>query len=166
MPDAKDAIKWHARWRVEKYHGDVPSAAKREGLQPYAIIEGEGNLLLNEGINELFTLICGTGGTKFDNGNARLGVGNSNTAAVATQTDLIGGSTKYNSMEASYPTYGSDQKATFRASFGTSEANFAWAEWVVDNGAAGAKTLNRKVTSLGTKVSGTTWVFTVEISLS
>ena len=33
-----------------------------------------GNCLLNEGINEVFTLICSASGTKFDNANAQTGV--------------------------------------------------------------------------------------------
>ncbi len=161
-----EPLAWKARYKVEKYHGDLPLGKDRYGKDPYEVIEGEGNLLLNEGINELFVLICGSGGTKFDNSNARLGVGNSNTAAAASQTALIGGSTLLKAMDATFPLNGTDQKATFRATFGTSEANFAWEEWTVDNGAAANKNLNRKVTVLGTKVSGTTWVFTVEISLS
>ena len=157
---------WKAKFKVEKYLGDLPTEKDRYNIKPYEVKEGEGNLLLNEGINELFTLICGTGATKWDNSNARLGVGNSNTAASATQTALLGGSTEIKAMDGSYPTFGTSQKATFRATFGSSEGNFAWEEWSLDNGASALKSLNRKVSSLGTKVSGTTWVFTVEVSLS
>ncbi|KKN47227.1 hypothetical protein LCGC14_0665160 [marine sediment metagenome] len=166
MVAAIEGLVWKARYKVEKYHGDLLTEQDRYGIEPYEVIEGEGNLLLNEGINELFVLLCGSGGTKFDNSNARLGVGNSNSAAVATQTGLLGGSTLFKAMEATYPLNGTDQKATFRSSFGSSEGNFAWEEWTVDNGAGANKNLNRKVTVLGTKVSGTTWVFTVEVSLS
>ncbi len=166
MPTETQPIVWRARWKLEKFHGDLPTEKERYGIKPYEVKEGEGNLLLNEGINELFALICGTGATKWDNSNARLGVGNSNTAAAATQTALQGGSTEIKAMDGGYPTYGTSQKATFRATFASGEANFAWEEWSIDNGASGLKSLNRKVTSLGTKVSGTTWVFTVEVSLS
>lgn len=162
----RESLVWRAKYKVEKYHGDLPREIDRHDVRPYEVLEGEGNLLLNEGINELFTLICGTGATKWDNSNARLGVGNSNTAAAATQTALLGGSTEIKAMDASYPTYGTTQKATFRSTFASGEGNFAWEEWSIDNGASALKSLNRKVTSLGTKVSGTTWVFTVEISLS
>ena len=166
VAEAKDTMTWKVRYKVEKYHGDKPRLIDRYDLRPYEVIEGEGNLLLNEGINELFKLIGGTGGTKWDNSNARLGVGNSNAAASATQTDLQGGSTKFNAMDSTYPITGADQKAVFRATFGSADANFPWEEWTIDNGAVGLKNMNRKVTALGTKVSGTTWVFTVEISLS
>ena len=163
---AKEKIGWKTTWKVEKYHGDLPAEKDRYGIEPYEVINGKGNLLLNEGINELFTVLCSATGTKFDNTNARIGVGNSNAAANATQTALQGGSTAFVGMDATYPLSGSSQKATFRATFDGSTGNFAWEEWSVDNGAAAVKNLNRKVASLGTKASGTTWVFTVEIALS
>lgn len=165
MPDTKEAIKWNAKWSVEKYKGDLPTEKDREGIKPYEVINGKGNLLLNEGIDELWDLVTGAGGTAYSNANARIGVGNSNTAAVATQTALLGGSSEFKGMEATYP-LSTSQAATFRASFGSSEGNFAWEEWTIDNGAGANKNLNRRVVVLGTKVSGTTWVFTVTITLS
>jgi hypothetical protein len=165
MVKAKEAIQWKAKWKVEKYWGNLPTEEDWKDFTPYEVVEGEGNLLLNEGINELFTLICGTGATKWDNSNARLGVGSSNAAASATQTGLQSVITT-KAMDATYPTSGTDQKATFRSTFGSADGNGAWEEWSIDNGAARDKNLNRKVTSLGTKVAGTTWVFTVEVSLS
>jgi len=126
-----------------------------------------GNCLLNEGINELWTILCSAGGTKFDSGNAYLGVGDSNTAADPTQTGLQATTNKlYKAMDSGYPTYGSAQKATWRSTFGDSEANFAWNEFTVANGGSdSAKNLNRKVESKGTKSSGT-WILTLDISLS
>ena len=166
-PPIRDVARWRARWRVEKFLGDFKEAKDiPTGLTPYEVIHGEGNLMLNEGINELWTILCSSGGTKWDNSNARIGVGNSNTAAAATQTDLQGGSKLFKGMDASFPTYGTSQKATWKATFSSSEGNWAWEEWSIDNGAVGLKNLNRKVESLGTKVSGTTWVFTVDVTLS
>ena len=162
----QEAITWKARYKIEKYRGDVPTDKDRKGLEPYEVLEGEGNLLLDEGVDELFTILCSSSGTKFDNTNARIGVGNSNAAANKTQTALQGGSTSFKGMDSTFPTVGASQKAVFKSTFGSADANFAWEEWTVDNGAAAVKNLNRKVTSLGTKVSGTTWVFTAEISLS
>ena len=46
------------------------------------------NCLLNAGINQLWTLVCGSGGTLYNNANSYIGVGDSTTAAVATQTAL------------------------------------------------------------------------------
>ncbi len=166
MPKAEEAVKWGVKWSVEKYHGDLPTAKDREGIKPFEVLRGEGNLLLEEGIDELLKLLVGEGGTAYNNANARIGVGNSNTAAAASQTALQGGSTKLNAMDGSYPSAISAQTATFRSTFASGEANFAWEEWTIDNGASADKNLNRKVESLGTKVSGTTWVFTVTIVLS
>jgi hypothetical protein len=70
-------------------------------------------------------------------------------------------------MDASYPTYGSSQKATWRSTFGPADANFAWKEITVANGSSGsAKNMNRKVQAMGTKTSDYTWITTLENSLS
>jgi len=62
---------------------------------------------------------------------------------------------------------GSAQKATWQATFGSDEANFTWNEITVANGNSdSAMNLNRKVQSMGTKASGTTWVVQVSITLS
>jgi hypothetical protein len=126
-----------------------------------------GNCFLNEGINEIFALVCGTGATKFDNTNAYIGVGDSDAAADPLQTDLQGASKTYKAMDASYPTYGSSQKGTWRSTFGSGDANYAWKEITVANGSSGAaKNMNRKVQAMGTKTSDYTWITTLENSLS
>ncbi|MDD4081843.1 MAG: hypothetical protein PHD05_00515 [Sphaerochaetaceae bacterium] len=156
---------------VDKYYEDISEYRGRETefykmFKPYDTIECTKNGLLNEGINSIWTLVCGGSETAFNNTYARIGVGDSDTAHAASQTDLQASSNKlYKAMDESYPTYGTDQKAVFKSSFGTDEANFAWNEWSVDNGSSAAKNINRKVESLGTKTSGT-WALTVEISLS
>ena len=158
-----------AHWRIEKYFGNFKSARDiPQGVRPFEVKEFEHNLLLNEGINELWTLVCGTGATKFDNANAYIGVGDSATAADATQTGLQAATNKlYKAMDGGYPTYGSSQKATWRSTFTGSDANWAWNEITVANGNSdAAKNLNRKVQAMGTKASGTTWVATQEITLS
>lgn len=126
-----------------------------------------GNMLLNEGINAIWTLVAGGSETAFNNANARLGVGDSSTAEAATQTDLQAATNKlYKAMDATYPTYGTNQKITFRSTFGSGDANFPWNEFTVDNGAAAAKNLNRKVSAQGTKTLGQTWQLTLDITLS
>lgn len=125
-----------------------------------------GNLFLNEGLNELWNLVCGAAATAYNNANAQLGVGDSTTAAAATQTDLQASTNKlFKAMDASFPTSGTSQKGTFKSTYGTSDANFAWQEWSVRNGSseAAAKNINRKVESLGTKSTGT-WTLTVDLS--
>jgi hypothetical protein len=165
----KDSARWQCRFKVSKYREDIIPYRSREGefyrlYQPYEVIDGEGNLLLNSGIDEMWDLIVGDSANHFDNTNAQIGVGDSTTAADATQTDLQAATNKaYKGMDTGYPMSAS-QQATFKASFGDSEANFAWNEWVVKQATSG-NCLNRKVESLGTKTSGT-WTLEVNITLS
>ena len=170
----KEQANWKVRTRLLKYIEDIEPFAK-EGREtefhklykPYEVKESEGNLLLNEGINALWSILCETTPTedRYTAANARIGVGNGTTAAAAAQTALQGGSTAFKAMESGFPTFGSAQKATFKSSFGDTEANFAWEEWTIDNGATPNKNLNRKVESLGTK-SGGTWTLEVSVTLS
>jgi len=168
----QEIANWLCRYRLSKYHQDIEPCRGREDefhqlFQPYEVIEGEGNCLLNTGIDEIWDLVTGavSGASHiFDNAAAQIGVGDSNTAADATQTDLQAATNKtYKGMESGYPT-STSQKATFKASFGSSEANYAWEEWVVKQSTSSI-CLNRKVESLGTKSTGT-WTLEVEISLS
>ena len=170
----KEQANWKVRTRLLKYIADIEPFAK-EGKEavfhklykPYEVKETEGNLLLNEGINALWSILCETtvAETRYTAANARIGVGNGTTAAAATDTGLAGASTAFKAMESGFPTFGSAQKATFKSSFGDTEANFAWEEWTIDNGATPNKNLNRKAESLGTKSSGT-WTLEVSLTLS
>jgi len=179
MPIATDGVTYKTRYRVYKFESDEARARAEEWLNQVAgreltstlpdglveVVEGEGNVLLNEGINNgIWPLVAGDAtATPFNNANARIGVGDSTTAADATQTDLLGTNKAYSGMDAGYPTYGTDQKIVFRSTFGEAEANFDWNEWVVDNGAG--VTLNRKVDSMGTKTQGS-WTLEVSITLA
>ena len=55
---------------------------------------------------------------------------------------------------------------TFRSTFATTDANFAWAEWAVFNAAAAGRMLNRAVSALGTKTSAQSWQLTVTITIA
>jgi len=126
-----------------------------------------GNILLNEGINLLWTLACGGSGTPWSNANARIGVGDGTTSESADQTGLQGTNKAFKAMDSGYPTYGSNQQAKWQATFGSAEANFTWNEITVVNAADDTGVnLNRKVQNLGTKVSGTTWITQLTITLS
>jgi hypothetical protein len=169
--ESKDLARWICNYRLSKYHEDINACRTAEerlaflaNTKPYEVIEGEGNCLLNTGIDEIWDLIVGDSANHFNNASAQIGVGDSSTAAAATQTDLQAATNKtYKGMETGYPT-STTQKATFKASFGASEANYTWNEWVVKQSTS-AKCLNRKVDSLGTKASGT-WTLEVSITLS
>lgn len=164
---AHDAARWLVTWRVDKYDGEIDAGDLAAGrLTPLETVEGEGNLLTTAGITALWTLLIGGGGTTFSNANAYLGVGDSNTAAAIGQTDLQAASNKLRkAMDATYPTVATDT-ITFKATFGTSDANWAWQEWAVFNASTSGTMLNRKVASLGTKTSAGSWVLTVTITLA
>ncbi len=159
-------------------HGNIAAYEKWKALSDVLMAEGEsnaynisvieGNILLNEGINALWNIACGNGSeTAWNNANARLGVGDSSTAENATQTDLQASTNKlYKAMDGGYPTSGTSQKGTWKSTFGSSEANYAWNEFVIDNGGTALKTMNRKVSSQGTKISGQIWAASADITLS
>lgn len=164
MSEVKENINWKALWTIRKYESD---AAFEEGKDPFEVVEIPDNLLLNEGIAEMWDIICGLGSpTVYSNANARLGVGDSATAESASQTDLQAASNKlYKAMSATYPQRAS-QTVTFRAVFTSAEANYAWNEFSVDNGSTPLKNMNRKVSSQGTKAAGQTWTLDLAITLS
>lgn len=122
--------------------------------------------LTNAGRDFIAQDIIGESVTEFNNANAHLGVGDSNTAFAATQTDLQAASNKVRqAMEATYPQRATNV-LTFRSLFGTGAANFAWEEWGTFNAASSGTMLNRKVESLGTKTSAQSWQFTVTLTVT
>ncbi len=146
---------------------------------PFEVIEREGNLLMYGGASVLWEALIGNGNasagqalTFFNNANAFLGVGDSAAAAAATQTDLQAGANKVRKpMDPTFPQHTDglvvgSATATFRSSFGTGDANWAWNEWGLFNGAAGGRMLNRKVEALGTKTNAASWVLTVQLTLA
>ncbi|MEO0166605.1 MAG: hypothetical protein ABIL39_10770 [candidate division WOR-3 bacterium] len=162
ISSTKDSIGFKTKWKIEKYENEMA----KELNMPYEISEFDGNIALNEGINALWTLVCGGSETPFNNTNAQLGVGSDNTSESATQTDLLDSTPTWKGMDSGYPQYGSNQKVVFRSTFGANEANEAWNEFSVRNGASANKNLNRKVSAQGTKISGQVWILTLEISAS
>lgn len=181
MEKSKDNVCWIAKWQIDKFQdqtGEIAKALKagmyaKEAQDRFgaAFMGSEGfgaNLALNEGLEELIDLICGLGTpTKWDSTNARLGVGGSNAEAQATQTGLQAQTNKtFKAMDENYPQR-SNQTVEWRATFGGSEANFAWEEYTVVNGADDSgKNLNRKVASKGTKAVGETWTLSLQITFS
>ena len=161
-----DKIGWKCKTRLEKRHGDINECITPEDrrsflerIEPYEVIEREGNILLTVGAERIWQLVANVSAIHFD-ATTTIGIGNDNTAANAAQTDLIGASKKYNAMEATFPSI-VDNVITFKSSFGAAEANWAWEEWVIKR----TTCLNRKVEVLGTKAGGT-WTFEVTITLA
>lgn len=174
-----DRVSWKAKWRIDKFRDSEDKIAKalQSGMSMIEALrlfkeaymgkeEWEENVALNVGLQYLIDCICGIGlTTKWDNTNARLGVGSDATAADPSQTDLIDASPTWKAMDATYPQR-SGQVAEWRSTFGSGDANEAWNEYAVDNGATAHKLLNRKVESKGTKSSGETWVLSLQITFS
>jgi len=153
---------YKTQWVINKFQDDAAFVAGKA----YATEVIDGNMLLNEGIGALLLLLTGGTETAFNNANARLGVGDSATAEAATQTDLVAATNKtYKAMAATYPLIAA-QTVTFRAVFASADANYAWQEFVIDNGGTALKTLNRKVSAQGTKASGQTWTLDVAVTFS
>jgi hypothetical protein len=139
----------------------------------------EGNLLLNEGIQLLLDIAIAaisnqTAGNRWSNTDSYIGVGDSATAEAATQTELQAATNRfYKAMNATYPSRAS-QTITFQSDFTSTEANYVWAEWSISSGATvasgagfttGTKNLNRKVSALGTKSTGT-WTLSGAVTIS
>lgn len=120
--------------------------------------------LTTAGLNFLAGITAGSG-THFSYANARLGVGNGNTAFAASQTDLQGSSKFRKVVDSGYPII-APPKLTYKATFNQNEANFPWNEWGLFNAATGGVMLNRVVESNGTKQNNQTWVLEVEITFS
>jgi len=180
MEKVNDKIGWKTRWRIDKFRdADEKIAKALQGglsvLDAQQMFRGaylgcevfEENVALNEGLQELIDIICGLGSpTKWDNANARLGVGDSNTAEAASQTGLQGTNKTFKAMDTGYPQR-TNQTAEWRATFGASDANYSWQEFTVVNASDDTgKNLNRKVADKGTKSSGETWTLSLQITFS
>lgn len=164
MHPISDQMRYKTKWTIRRYLNDEALARG----EAYNVSEIDGNLLLNEGIQEAWDLIAGLGApAAFNNANARIGVGDSAVAESAAHTGLQAAANKlYKAMSATYPQR-AGQTVTWRAAFAGAEANFAWNEFTVANGADdNAKNLNRKVSAQGTKTAGQTWTVDLQITLS
>jgi len=159
----EEVLRYKTVWTITRYLDDVAFVC---GI-PYSVAQIEGNVLLNEGITALLNLLCGETETDFSESNAYIGVGDSSTAESASQTGLQAVTNKlYKAVESGYPSI-SDQTVTWRAIFGSSEANFDWNEFTVANGNSdSADNLNRKTSTQGTKASGQTWTLDLGITFS
>ena len=161
----KEKAKAVLTWKVEKFKAKDSKEIEEKNVKPYETAEGRHNCLLHEGISTLLGLLCAIGSeTAYSNANARIGVGNDATAPADTQTGLIGASTLYKAMNATYPLKSGDHDIVFQSDFVSGEAEWAWLEESIDNGATPNKNLCRQNTSLGTKPTGQTWRLTGTIT--
>jgi hypothetical protein len=128
--------------------------------------EHKGNTFLNEGINFIWQAVMGSSGLTYFGSNSCIGIGDGAQSESPSQTGLTGANRYYKQVDSGYPQLNNTQ-LVFQATFGTSEANFAWNEWTVANGCADSYiNINRKAVNLGTKQSGYTWVFQVWLTIT
>jgi hypothetical protein len=186
MEGMVEKIGFKGVWMIEKFDAKVDKSIPGElerfwkevrsgRLKPHEVLE-TANVLLQTGMLEMWDIIKGAVGTNhlFNSTDTKIGIGDDATAAVATQTDLIAATNKtYIAMESGWPKTRTDDGGLgygvfqTKSSFGTGDANYAWAEAVVKNtnGASG-KCLCRAATGWGTKTAAATWVATHTITLS
>lgn len=194
---ASDTQTWKCVTLLDKFDGEIDYAlpnhqgiAIRESgviVPATESLEIPGNLLVIGGASVQWQTLIGNGTATagaatgyYSNANACISVGDSSTAEADTQTELQAATNRVRkAMDATYPlhtdttgTVGS-KTITFRSTFATTDANYAWAEWGIFNGpgaggppTTGARMLNRKVQALGTKTSAGTWVLTIQITLA
>jgi len=124
------------------------------------------------GRNNIAALIVSTGAMRpWGATGAYFIVGNSTATHSTANTWMAGAASTMNPMDAGYPTRATNVN-TFRATFSTAQANFAWNEWGITNttstGDANQSLLNRKVEdpSLGTKTSAQSWQITADITFT
>lgn len=144
--------------------------------------EAHGNLLVTVGLSLITNLmIGGTTAGSIKNAQAICGVGATATAATVADTALgaDGGSAYYQQADATYPSR-SNGVITMVSTFASGNGNFAWQEWcwasctsgsitggaTLASVATGVVMWNHKIQSLGTKGSGSSWVFTTTVTLS
>jgi hypothetical protein len=182
-----DGLRWTPVATVEKFTQEQTAWLKSKtglsyperaafsafDLQPYEVRVVEGNLLTTSGLNRLTSLLIGAGGQALTATAIRIGVGDDSTAAAVGDTDLSTGSNQYyRVMDSTYPQQ-SNGVVTAKGTFGDADGNFAWNCWGIDvgtptvssSGTVAALLFNRKVSSLGTKSTGT-WALTITITFS
>lgn len=110
--------------------------------------------------------------TPYDITNALIGIGDGGgtvPAPQATDYELVGNPNDwYMGMDPTFPQV-SGGVMTWQGTVGPNTANFAWNEWGLFNGRGKSNhgiMFNHKGVALGTKASGSTWVFQAQITQS
>lgn len=184
---ATDTARGTTHWLIDRWDADqtawvqrhsglvAPQAAdfNRLNVQSYETTEILGNLITNAGWTRLMNLLIGTGSTQaMDATHTRIGVGDSNTAEAYTDTALGATTNKLYKLVSGAATLGT-RTLSFAATFGSSEANWAWNEFGLDIGATADGTtvaaifFNHKAgIAQGTKAAGQTWSATATLSFT
>ena len=124
-------------------------------------------MLLNGAKTPLAQAMIGGTYTALNNANAHVGIGDSTTAAVKTQTDLQASTNKlYKGMDSTWPQISSNV-VTFQVTAGSSEGNYVWNEFLISDGSPGTAWI-RFVQALNggvAKASGQTWTLQVAVTM-
>lgn len=127
--------------------------------------------LVVTGRNNISALIVSTGAVRAWGATGAYFVVGISTATHSTANTWMQSTSTMMAMDSGYPQRATNV-CTFRATFSTAQANFAWNEWGIWNatstGDATASLLNRKVEdpSLGTKTSAQSWQITADITFT
>lgn len=120
-------------------------------------------MLLSSSTPLLAQAIVGGSFTALNNANARIGIGDSTTAAAKTQVDLQASTNKvYIAQDASYPSV-SGSVITFQVTASSAVGNYVWNEFLICDGSPG-NAWARFVQSMNggvAKASGQTWTLQV-----
>jgi hypothetical protein len=145
----------------------------------------DGNILVNGGLTQIINYCTGGGSaTTMTTTQTVVGVGTTATAATTSDTALGSDNTAnayYQGSDATFPSITGPATINNQCTFASGNANFAWNEWCWATGttiAAGTQLasghvfttlrsmINHKISSLGTKASGASWVFSTTIVFS
>jgi hypothetical protein len=168
---AYEVIRWYGRATVHKYWADDdltpitalgPYGPRRS--KPFDVVEGD-NLLLTTGGTLLMDRLTGVTSTALDATNARIAVGDSTTAASASQTDLQAATNKFRQVVDAAPNR-SGATTQWVCTYGLAVANFPWNECGLANAASGANLVNRIVQNMGTKSGSQQLVLTISATLA
>ncbi len=153
----KENIKWLPKWKITKYN--------KGETTPYEVKDIVGNALTAAGMNEIWKLVCGD--TVDDFGTAPvLIVGTGTGAETEADNEATFTAGVKQGMEGGYPTFGTNKKATWRASFDGDTANQAWQEFGLLSKETGGVLMNRKTSDQGSKTLGQVWDLELMIELS
>jgi hypothetical protein len=153
--DTNIYLPFGGKFRIEKFR--VKKSGRLHLLDDFEFP----NLVVNVGGALMLDLLVAAGGTAFNNANAYIGIGDSSAATAVGQTDLQAASNKTRvAMDATFPNR-SGQVMTFKSTFGTGVANYAWNEIGLFNASSVGSMFSRAlIASPFTKTSGLSIVAT------
>lgn len=168
-----DQIAWTAR-KLDLSPLTEPSRRHFDalGVKPFEVYEKDNaNLVMDAGWNLMMKNTAGSAGTLFSASVGRIASGDSATAVGYTDTALNAATNKLYKLISGAPTVGTTHSGglAFAATFSTSQANWSWQEFGVDQGTSDSTTVtsvffSHGLATPGTKTSAQTWNVTVTIT--